>query len=492
MRIDRIRKILSDFQGSHLIKSLKGVALVRPPITKTNVLLKNPDFKQAMNLWTFIESYRDPGLSAKIIEKEVMPSDDYIDDLYAAMLVNYFIFSHYNKPNKEIDLSKSVNEENAPRFAKLDETSINEEETPEEKTSIEEIPALEEETSEEEQVIEETPEDKQKDEEDVLPSKLGSILDDTSLNDLADIPNNDLPPHEFNNDIGYSGFGDIDLNTYDPKEGQRRRILEPKIVRQCIDDLVEEYELDIDYVERVFVDFIRKNEKQRTENEDKIKKLLTEALYQEQLIKLRKAEEEKKLKEKRRRQKKLAALKAKQAKERAKQRRAKRVKRLKNFMKEESEILKRKEQRELAKKQREALLIKEKKLKAKEKRVAKQEKEFELEREAKLKLKEKNKLRKAKELEKEKEHEKFLKANAKARALVRKEKELALQKEKAKKAKEKLKAKKLQELELEKLKSKKAKAKAKAKKEKLLEEQKQKEKAKKAKAKAKAKAKSTK
>jgi hypothetical protein len=44
-RIERLRKILYTFKESALIKSLKDCALVRPPLTMTNVLRKNQNFR---------------------------------------------------------------------------------------------------------------------------------------------------------------------------------------------------------------------------------------------------------------------------------------------------------------------------------------------------------------------------------------------------------------------------------------------------------------
>ena len=45
-RIERVRKILYNFQGSPLIKTLQGCTLVRPPLNMKNVLKKNPDFRK--------------------------------------------------------------------------------------------------------------------------------------------------------------------------------------------------------------------------------------------------------------------------------------------------------------------------------------------------------------------------------------------------------------------------------------------------------------
>ena len=94
-RIERIKKILYDFQNSPLIKALNGTTLVRPPIMRTNVLQKNPDFKKAKALWDFIETYRETGFNVEITETNEIPSDKYLSDLYSTMILNYSLLKHH-------------------------------------------------------------------------------------------------------------------------------------------------------------------------------------------------------------------------------------------------------------------------------------------------------------------------------------------------------------------------------------------------------------
>lgn len=60
-RVLRIRKITADFLNTPLMRALKGVELIRPPIVKTNSMKKNPNLIQAVELYTFIEQYSRPG-----------------------------------------------------------------------------------------------------------------------------------------------------------------------------------------------------------------------------------------------------------------------------------------------------------------------------------------------------------------------------------------------------------------------------------------------
>jgi hypothetical protein len=55
-RVAHINSIINDFLSSPFAKEMRVCALVRPPILRTNVILKNADFKKALVLWQFIES----------------------------------------------------------------------------------------------------------------------------------------------------------------------------------------------------------------------------------------------------------------------------------------------------------------------------------------------------------------------------------------------------------------------------------------------------
>ena len=54
-RIEHIRDVLSAFRSSTFIKSLKESSPVRSPIRKTNVILKEPNFIKALELWEYLE-----------------------------------------------------------------------------------------------------------------------------------------------------------------------------------------------------------------------------------------------------------------------------------------------------------------------------------------------------------------------------------------------------------------------------------------------------
>ena len=54
-RIEYIRDVIGAFRNSTFIKSLKESSPVRSPIRKTNVILKEPNFIKALELWEYLE-----------------------------------------------------------------------------------------------------------------------------------------------------------------------------------------------------------------------------------------------------------------------------------------------------------------------------------------------------------------------------------------------------------------------------------------------------
>lgn len=90
-RIERIRKILYNFESSAFVRSMKGCALVRPPLKMTNVLSKNQNFRKAVDLWVFVESYDDVGYNVQHIERSAEPSEEYLSAMFGTLAFQYLI-----------------------------------------------------------------------------------------------------------------------------------------------------------------------------------------------------------------------------------------------------------------------------------------------------------------------------------------------------------------------------------------------------------------
>ena len=119
-RVERIRRILYDFMGSQLIRTLEGCTLVRPPLTMTNVLTKNQDFKKAVELWMFIERYEDRGYNVNQVEREAVPSDRFLDDMLSVIALEYVISKNNSGRTEEHDDYSSRRKEILPNIVRKD------------------------------------------------------------------------------------------------------------------------------------------------------------------------------------------------------------------------------------------------------------------------------------------------------------------------------------------------------------------------------------
>lgn len=80
-RINLIRRRLSVLLSTEFYKKLSKVKPVRPPIQKTNLLMKNVDYNNCYKLWLFISSYTYLGYSVAVQDKNLPVEGDYYDDL---------------------------------------------------------------------------------------------------------------------------------------------------------------------------------------------------------------------------------------------------------------------------------------------------------------------------------------------------------------------------------------------------------------------------
>ncbi|MBR2984956.1 MAG: DUF2357 domain-containing protein, partial [Clostridia bacterium] len=67
-RVQKMVQIVNGFLSSPFAKVMVSCALVRPPIIRTNVILKDPNFKKALVLWQFIDTYGQVGFDVKNVD----------------------------------------------------------------------------------------------------------------------------------------------------------------------------------------------------------------------------------------------------------------------------------------------------------------------------------------------------------------------------------------------------------------------------------------
>lgn len=102
-RIKRIRDYIKSWYNSELFKELEkaNVPLVNPPIKKTNILLKNPNFQIAVKLWDYFQKYdmEQKDIIRPNLEKNGKhPLQEFIDHSF---LLDYFVLDSISKSKKE-------------------------------------------------------------------------------------------------------------------------------------------------------------------------------------------------------------------------------------------------------------------------------------------------------------------------------------------------------------------------------------------------------
>ena len=99
-RVEKLKKIIEGYKGSELCQVL-GTTYIRPPVMRTNAIMKNVDLKACLTLWQYIESYDKAGYEINIENTALKPNDDYIEDFYKVMILNFLLFRSYNSSTGE-------------------------------------------------------------------------------------------------------------------------------------------------------------------------------------------------------------------------------------------------------------------------------------------------------------------------------------------------------------------------------------------------------
>ena len=117
-RVARIRQITQGILNSQLMQELKGCEEVRSPLTMTNLLKKNPNFKEAVQLWTFLEKYQKPGFVVEKNEFNGEMSKEIKDEIYGLMSYNRFVMDIAQNPGLKQALHEKYLEEVAEEARK--------------------------------------------------------------------------------------------------------------------------------------------------------------------------------------------------------------------------------------------------------------------------------------------------------------------------------------------------------------------------------------
>ncbi len=99
-RVEKLKKAIEGYKGSELCQTL-GKDFVRPPIMRTNAIMKNVDLKGCLTLWQYILGYENAGYEINIEDTALKPEQDYLQDMYRIVACNLLLFKSYMEKDEE-------------------------------------------------------------------------------------------------------------------------------------------------------------------------------------------------------------------------------------------------------------------------------------------------------------------------------------------------------------------------------------------------------
>lgn len=117
-RVEKLKKAIEGYKGSELCTAL-GNNFIRPPVMRTNAIMKNVDLKACLTLWQYIESYDKVGYEINVQNTAVQPEQDYVSDFYKLMALNLLLFRSYMSRDNEQKLKELKTQKSKPLSPKF-------------------------------------------------------------------------------------------------------------------------------------------------------------------------------------------------------------------------------------------------------------------------------------------------------------------------------------------------------------------------------------
>lgn len=119
-RIDRVRRMSRTLRASSFCDIMNGCAKVKSPIQRTNLMMKDPDYRNCYKLWQFIESYDEVGYSIEEQDTALEFDEEYQTQMYINLITNYTIFKSLieSDPRKLTEIATKKRKPVKPKFIK--------------------------------------------------------------------------------------------------------------------------------------------------------------------------------------------------------------------------------------------------------------------------------------------------------------------------------------------------------------------------------------
>lgn len=121
MRIDRVRRLVMALRNSSFCEIMAGCSAVKSPIQRTNLMMKDPDYRTCYKLWSFLESYEEVGYTIDVKDSALEFDEEYLFQMYTNMIANYTVFKSLleNDPRRIEEAPAKRHKVVKPKFVKV-------------------------------------------------------------------------------------------------------------------------------------------------------------------------------------------------------------------------------------------------------------------------------------------------------------------------------------------------------------------------------------
>lgn len=119
MRIDRVRRLVMALRGASFCQIMNGCSAVRSPIQRTNLIMKDPNYRKCYQLWQFMERYDKVGYNIDVQQQALAFDDEYMVQMYTNLINSYTVFKSLTDDERNLqELERVQHAPVAPKFIK--------------------------------------------------------------------------------------------------------------------------------------------------------------------------------------------------------------------------------------------------------------------------------------------------------------------------------------------------------------------------------------
>lgn len=119
MRIDRVRRLVMALRGASFCQIMNGCSAVRSPIQRTNLIMKDPNYRKCYQLWQFMERYDKVGYNIDVQQRALAFDDEYMVQMYTNLINNYTVFKSLTDDERNLqELERVQHAPVVPKFIK--------------------------------------------------------------------------------------------------------------------------------------------------------------------------------------------------------------------------------------------------------------------------------------------------------------------------------------------------------------------------------------